>query len=928
MIHGSRSMSALSSSAQSRPVPAPRRPHSNTITGERPAASAPRSKMLVTSPPHSPRHIQNHLYQMFLEGQTADVSVVIRGSWEALYKLHRVILIQSDYFRTLFTNGFLESSRSYRSAADSTSGDVIELHFDDPNITRPAFEICIARLYGGGPDLFVEPGLIPSNQHPLTQSFPIACPPSSAPDGSHPATPRFLLSLLATATFLHIPSVTTQALLLVLSTIGPWTISRYFGFAIGQGVGEPEGDEPQSAAGLNAIGRPAPAVAPKVSPSKPPRIDEVSPQEEDEEDDLVKVSSLGTHEGHLPKDRIASGVSQLTLDDTRSVYTEYGEDNSPMYFYGVVGDKIGEACACWLARWGADLLVLEEAVEARLFPPTNSAPKFAVPFPALVHKRSTSNPSATPPSPTFSPFSASLTLHNASHSSSSLPSSSRRPTTSYIHPTLLAPAILRPGSTSSSGPVKAPTVWSHNGLGARWAHAVICSDDLFVRGEWERFVFATRVVELRRRQLERELVAAKDDVAATKKIEQLKRAEEREWDELFRTGIYYSHISLEDLHKISQEPSSTGKPYVDVTTLQSAHWRQSILRSQITSRSVVAPSRPSSPTPIGIGSSSSQGSTTEGELGGLVTTSELLAAPYIDDTKFYYPVPCDASVRIGHDRTAIASEADGLSLADMDVLASISSPGKVRKPATERDFFGLRPSRRTAKEIAEEHKQGSEVVKWSANEPFRFSVEFWGLDTLKEKNRLHSQTIWYAGSLYNVYVQVIKKKGLQLGIQSAVDPIPPASAPASFVLLNNPSSSPAEITSPLLYPSPQFALSPLQRGLSLPGTGPITSPPTPSPRTGTTPPDRDAPVTSPPHAPVAPWRDPRPVVRSYFVMSCPSLIGSSLTRFQSGPDDFKISQSWGWKSSCLWSEPESEDPPAVEDDLINSLRATVMIGVV
>ncbi|KAG8729031.1 hypothetical protein FRC12_021304, partial [Ceratobasidium sp. 428] len=496
---------------------------------------------------------------------------------------------------------------------------------------------------------------------------------------------------------------------------------------------------------------------------------------------------------------------------------------------------------------------------------------------------------------------------------------------------LLAPAILRPSATSSSGPVKVPTVWSYNGLGARWARAVMCSDDLFVRGEWERFVFATRVVELRRRQLERELVAAKDDVVTSKKIEQLKRAEEREWEEVFRTGIYYSHISLEDLHKISQEPSSAGKPFVDVTTLQSAHWRQSILRSQITSRSVVSTSRSSSPTPIGIGSSSSQGSTTEGELGGLVTTLELLSAPYIDDTKFYYPVPCDASIRIGHDRTSSNHDADGLSLSDMDVLSSVSSSGKLRKPATERDFFGLRPSRRTAKEIVEEHKQGSEAVKWSANEPFRFSVEFWGLDTLKEKNRLHSQTVWYAGSLYNVYVQVIKKKGLQLGMylhrQSAVDPIPPASAPASFVLLNNPSSPQADASSPLLYPSPQFVGSPLQRNnSSLLGLGPITSPPTPSPRTGTTPPDRDAPVTSPPHAPVAPWRDPRPVVRSYFVMSCPSLIGSSLTRFQSGPDDFKISQSWGWKSSCLWSEPESENSPAAGDDTINSLRATVMIG--
>ncbi|KAG9100471.1 hypothetical protein FS749_015227 [Ceratobasidium sp. UAMH 11750] len=468
MIHGSRSMSALNTT-QSRAA-VTRRPHSSTIA-ERPTVTNPPStpapsKMLVSSPPHSPRHIQNHLYQMFLEGQTADVSVVIRGSWEALYRLHRVILIQSDYFRTLFTNGFLESSRS---AAGSTSSDVIELHFDDPNITRAGKSICIARLYGGGPDLFVDPSLIPSNQHPLTQSFPIACPPSQPPEGSHPATPRFLLSLLATANFLHIPSVTSQALLLVLSTIGPWTITRYFGFAIGQGVGA-EGDEPQSAVGLDTIGQPAPAVAPKVLASKPIRIEEVSPQEEDEEDDLVKVSSLGNHEAHVPKGRIPSGVSQITFDDARSVCTESGNDNAPTYFYGVVGDKIGEACACWLARWGGDILALEEAVEARLHPPPNLVPKLALGFPGLAHNRSSSHPPATPPSPTtFSPFSTSVSLHNASQSTSSL-TSSRRPT--HVHPMLLTPAILgRSRAGSSDGPVKAPSVWAHNGLSARWARA-------------------------------------------------------------------------------------------------------------------------------------------------------------------------------------------------------------------------------------------------------------------------------------------------------------------------------------------------------------------------------------------------------------------------------------------------------------------------
>ncbi|KAB5594327.1 hypothetical protein CTheo_2257 [Ceratobasidium theobromae] len=898
MIHGSRSMSAINAST---PM-TPRRPHANTVS-ERPTT-------MLVSPPHSPQLIQSHLYQMFLAGHTADVALVVRGSWQAQYNLHRVILIQSDYFRTLFTNGFRES----RSGA---SADMIELHFDDPNITRAAFEICIARLYGGGPDLFVDPALIPSIQHPLTSSFPLASAASPVPPASHPATPRFLLSLLATANYLHIPSVTSQALLLVLSTIGPWTVTRYFGFAIGQGIGQPEGSEPEAAVGLDDIGQPAPAVAPKEQTSQPPKPDDVLPQEDEEdEEDLVKVSSLGSSTSNSRKHRAVSGASQHTFE-TQSIYTESPDDGEPTFFYGVVGDKIGEACACWLARWGADILALEEAVEARLHPPRASTPpKLASPFPKLAHKRNLSQPVSNPVPQTFSSFFASMSLQSASNSTSSLNFPRRRSPSQSV---LISPVV------ASSAPTTAPRVWSHGGMPARWARAVMCSDNLFVRGEWERFVFMTRVVELRRRQLAREATEATG--AAAKKIEQLKRSEELEWDEMFKTGIYYSHIALEDLYRISQEPSSNGKPFVELSTLQSALWRQSILRCQITSHSTVSNSRPNSPAPA---SSSISSNSTEGELGGLVSTADILLSPP-DDTKVYYPIPTDASIRVGHDRTNSVNIIDND--LDLDVLSprATASAAKIRKPASESDLFGLRPSRRTAREIVQEHERGgvSETAKWSVNEPFRFSVEFWGLDTLKEKNRLHSHTVWYAGSMYNVYVQVIKKKGMQLGVylhrQSAVDPIPPASAPASFALLNPP--TPTEAGTTVVAPRPQSVSSSAPRSSLLTNAGLIGSPPTPTPRAGTAPPERDAPVTSPPSAPVAPWRDPRRVARSYFIMTCPSLVGSSLTRFQSGPDDFKISQSWGWKSSCLWSEAEAEEPAATEDSWI-SLRATVMIGVV
>jgi hypothetical protein len=43
----------------------------------------------------SPTDLQSHLYASFLAAKTADVTLHVRGSWEAVYQLHRVILIQA-----------------------------------------------------------------------------------------------------------------------------------------------------------------------------------------------------------------------------------------------------------------------------------------------------------------------------------------------------------------------------------------------------------------------------------------------------------------------------------------------------------------------------------------------------------------------------------------------------------------------------------------------------------------------------------------------------------------------------------------------------------------------------------------------------------------------------------------------------------------
>jgi hypothetical protein len=48
-----------------------------------------------------------------------------------------------------------------------------------------------------------------------------------------------------------------------------------------------------------------------------------------------------------------------------------------------------------------------------------------------------------------------------------------------------------------------------------------------------------------------------------------------------------------------------------------------------------------------------------------------------------------------------------------------------------------------------------------------------------------------------------------------------------------------------------------------------------------------------------PYVDARPTIRTYFKIYSPSRGGRMLSVYESAPDRFNFSQSWGWKSSTL-----------------------------
>lgn len=426
--------------------------------------------------------------------------------------------------------------------------------------------------------------------------------------------------------------------------------------------------------------------------------------------------------------------------------------------------------------------------------------------------------------------------------------------------------------------------------------------------------------------------------------------------------------TFEDILFISQDISPTTKrAFVTENVLQSSHWTQSVLRYTITQRAY--PSSPGS-------NSTPPPPNRDKDIGIACTTADILLkltqATGLDSNtekgRVYYPVLGDSSIRLGDNGTSPPTNGVPLTMDDLFAPVNVSTQDSGGRhtlkavdsiPTNEDTFFGIMTRRFDAQSCIDSDPTGK--LRWSPYPPFRFSVEFWDVDFLKEKSRLHSQTIWHAGSLFNVYVQLVRKKGqAQLGIylhrQSHVDPIPASSAPAQ----RNQTGNEPEIHTPLdrmhsRHPSLPSLLS--VASIALPSspthyspsihpprsTTPSVNPnharpsspasPSSSPIVASQPFNSSWPSTLLTPAPQQPYRDPRQAVSAYFAISCASATGISQTRFSSSPDVFSVSQSWGWKSSTLRTEDFVEVgiqtlPNDVSRAREVSLRATVLLGLV
>ncbi|KAE9409404.1 hypothetical protein BT96DRAFT_913524 [Gymnopus androsaceus JB14] len=793
--------------------------------------------------------IQSHLYNSFLTGETSDVCIRISGAFNAVYKLHRVVLIQAGFWRDLFTGGFIESSLKRKTSFNEEVFDVV---LEDRNVTRAAFELATSRLYGGGPPLYIHPSILPTSTRPMTPGYPCAPPlslssPLLYPPGHQPAAPEFLLSLLATSLLMEA----------VLRTIGPRTVEIYLNFALGKTkVGDPD----RPAVGLEGLAH--------NSKEKDGKSDTASFQSSTANDDIADLYSPSSPSSVSDESLVLSVSHTESNKDWRS-----GKETVlPKFHYGPVSDKIGEACACWLAKWGGDMFAEEKKVVLDWLSDANAsldsfeAEQRAMEGLPLLSATSSNTVGLPTSSSAWSPKWTPSKEKSIPRLFTGTAMDTRREglSSAWIHALISSDGFFVPSPslytshpiTSSTSPLPSP-------------NASKATQGLSSYPEEERYEFAKRVVELRRavrvkiRQLRRKQMAAdaerEDNEHWDTLVEQVsqrregkgkerarnivdlnesidegsatdrdidcgsrwklwsevwkKECEEEnaQWDAFFKTvHILQQHGTRRFLKLNGQVMAHSFLiltvdrdrfPYVNLRTLQEAAWEAGIVSFAISGRSLNIP--------------------LFGEkLGFAKTVSDTLSSltgSALHDMKPYFAISTDESLRIGDTVTASSgftntegnihngltmdelfansfgggylyrgehskgrlSRPDMIGRASTSVLPDSSvtekhteEPEKTvfrGKTSNENSFFGLLgnsyyPIQTKDSDIPSfnlfplhsSHLSPSQLL--SPHPPLRFNIEFFNLEMLKEKERLTSRTVWFAGSLWNVYVQIVKRK--------------------------------------------------------------------------------------------------------------------------------------------------------------------------
>ena len=442
---------------------------------------------------------------------------------------------------------------------------------------------------------------------------------------------------------------------------------------------------------------------------------------------------------------------------------------------------------------------------------------------------------------------------------------------------------------------------------------------------------------------------------------------------LLDEGIHYVHLRFEQLQHIRGTKDILGIPVLPDKIVSDALWMQMELRQRVLNAhegdlelglSEVAEEQheleeveTEAPSELAQGKQREQ----PPQVSRTTSASEMESGSWDGNgqpRKFWIPTT-DVSCIVGGARDAVASAPAATTSGDwLSTATRLSASLEPSDVAWAIDFAG-NVFENTA--TSSRPTSSSSPPRFTNYPPFRFSADFPNPRTLKEKKRVYSQTVWYAGSMWNLYIQRVNtSKGQQLGIylHRAKDKDPSDDPLAQFVpdtvndriglleremLLRK--GTPRQRTPPLWRETaPQDQDEPPSSYQHFDGNtstllspsrsasqhdselNPRTSQYTPRPgNIRPTDPRRQRSYSGRPQTPVVlpdsptldaaliranrnlvssiaampPYTDGRSTIKTYFKIYSPSKAGRLLSVYESAPDSFNFGKSWGWKSSQL-----------------------------
>jgi BTB/POZ domain len=565
-----------------------------------------------------------------------------------------------------------------------------------------------------------------------------------------------------------------------------------------------------------------------------------------------------------------------------------------------------------------------------------------------------------------------------------------------------------------------------DGIPTEIIREIIGGDPFYVPGEWERWYLALRLLNrrLKAKAIEAGLVSANGSYLQPRprtlkffamRFDPTYRRDsglvgrhvgegDDAWVSLYTSpeiapllvlldeGIYYVHLRFEQLQQIRIQRDILGVPVLPEKIISNALWMSMELRQRVVNahendlelglseiaEEFVDESRRQD--------AAGRSSYTKGkEREGLAEESSEVESGSWDGNgkprKFW--IPCSDISRImgGSREPALA----GNSMAGAEWTTSANRLSAILDPSDVTwavDFTGTVPgvcaplSRST---------QSHQAPRFSRFPPFRFSAEFPNPRTLKERKRTYSQTVSYAGSMWNLYIQRVNtSKNQQLGIylHRAKDKDPSGEplaqlTPATVddrigqlereMLLRKErrnrhwrteviaSGGEADREDDSSGSGPDFdGMAPsdtLDPSIRISGTASLLQRGDASgARVHKT---SQIPNSLKPHATamlnqlldsddenedlarssrrynvsaMPPYVDGRPTIKTYFKIYSPSKAGRMLSIYESAPDHFNFAQSWGWKSSQMVLDDGMGAYEGTKGAKDGKLRYMVVIG--